>query len=50
MGYQWPTFFIEAGRDHEAVGFAGYPLGGITVRDVLFGPVQRLCKGQTPEK
>ncbi|MEV0484508.1 hypothetical protein AB0I69_28335 [Streptomyces sp. NPDC050508] len=45
MGYRWPAFFIEAGRDHEAVGFAGYPLGGITMRDALFGPVQLLCKG-----
>ncbi|WP_181805021.1 hypothetical protein [Streptomyces shenzhenensis] len=47
MGYRWPGFFYAADENHEAVGFAGYPLGGIRMMDVLFGPVEKLCKGQT---
>ncbi|MFD8811201.1 hypothetical protein ACFV23_06870 [Streptomyces sp. NPDC059627] len=46
MGYRWPDFFDAADKNHETVGFAGYPLGGITMQDALFGRVEKLCKGQ----
>lgn len=47
IGFSYRDFYFAAESIHQNVGFSGYPIGGISVYEALFGSVQSLCKAQS---